>query len=168
MFGNTFNILCSLHWIQGPGPENGKPPFPHKSFSTPTRARGFTGHSVLIGIIQLLSHIWLFVITCMAKEQASLSYNILCSFLKLMSIESCPLSPMQSHHLIPLIPLLMSSIFPSISVSSNELDIHIRWPKSWSFNFSSVLPLNIALPLPKQNSCFQPYNKIEHWWSLVE
>ena len=132
MFGNAFNILCSLHWIQRPGPENGKPPFTHKSFFTPTRARGFTGHSVLIGIIQLLSHIWLFVITCMAKEQASLSYNILCSFLKLISIESV----MQSHHLIPLIPLLMSSIFPSISIFSNELVIHIRWPKCWSFNFS--------------------------------
>ena len=96
MFGNTFNILCSLPWIQGPAPENRKPPFPPKSFSAPTRAKGFTGPSVLIGIIQLLSHVWLFVITCMATEQASLSYTILCSFLKLMSIELV----MPSHHLI--------------------------------------------------------------------
>ena len=132
MFGYTFNILCSLPWIQGPAPEDGKPPLPLKSFSTPTRARGFTGHFVLIGILQLLSHVWLFVITCMATEQASLSFNILCGFLKLMSIESV----MPSHHLIPLIPLLLPTIFPSIRVSSNELAFHIRWPKCWSFIFN--------------------------------
>ena len=57
MFGNTFNILCSLPWIQEPAPENRKPPFPPKSFSAPTRAKGFTGPSVLIGIILLLSHV---------------------------------------------------------------------------------------------------------------
>ena len=32
--------------------------------------------------------------------------------------------------------LLLPSIFPSIRVFSNELDLHIRWSKCWSFNFS--------------------------------
>ena len=32
--------------------------------------------------------------------------------------------------------LLLLSIFPSIRVFSNELALHIRWPKYWSFNFS--------------------------------
>ena len=32
-----------------------------------------------------------------------------------------------------------SSIFPSIRVFSNELVLHIRWPKYWSFNFSFSL-----------------------------
>ena len=32
--------------------------------------------------------------------------------------------------------LLLPSIFPSIRVFSNELTIHIRWPKYWSFSIS--------------------------------
>ena len=38
----------------------------------------------------------------------------------------------------PLLPLLLTSIFPSIRVFSNESALHIRWPKycSFSFNFS--------------------------------
>ena len=44
-----------------------------------------------------------------------------------------------SHPLSPL--LLLSSIFPSIRVSSNKLALHIRWPKYWTFNFS-VSPSN--------------------------
>ena len=40
-----------------------------------------------------------------------------------------------SNHLILCRPLL-SSIFPSISVLSSELAVHIRWPKFWSFCFS--------------------------------
>ena len=47
-FGNTFKILCSLPWIQGPAPEDGKPPLPPKSFTTPTRATGLTGPQRLL------------------------------------------------------------------------------------------------------------------------
>ena len=32
--------------------------------------------------------------------------------------------------------LLLPSIFPSIKTCSNELPLHIRWPKHWSFRFS--------------------------------
>ena len=159
MFGNTFSILCSLPWIKGPAPENGKPPLPPKSLPTPTRAKGFTGPSVLIGIILLLSHVWHFVITCMASKQASLSYTILWSFLKLMCIKSM----MPSHHLIPLIPLLMPTIFPSIKASSNELLFTSDGISVGALSSASVLPLNIALQFPKQNSCFQSSNKFEHW-----
>ena len=43
---------------------------------------------------------------------------------------------MPSNHLILCGPLLLlSSIFPSIRVFSNELALHIRWPKYWSFSF---------------------------------
>ena len=52
---------------------------------------------------------------------------------KLMSIESV----MPSNHLILCHPfLLLSSIFPSIRVFSNELVLRIRWPKYWSFSFN--------------------------------
>ena len=33
--------------------------------------------------------------------------------------------------------LLLPSIFPSIRVFSNELALHIRWPKYWSFSISA-------------------------------
>ena len=42
-----------------------------------------------------------------------------------------------SNHLILCRPLLLlSSIFPRIRVFSNELALHIRWQKYWSFSFS--------------------------------
>ena len=73
-----------------------------------------------------------------AARQASLSFIITWSLLKLMSIESV----MPSKHLILCHPLLLlPSIFPSIRVFSDELGLHIRWPKCWSFNFS-ISPSN--------------------------
>ena len=54
------------------------------------------------------------------------------SLLKLMSIES--VTP--SNHLILCRPLLLTSIFPSIRVFSNESVLYIRWPKYWSFSMS--------------------------------
>ena len=66
-------------------------------------------------------------------RQASLSFTISWSLLKLMSIQSV----MSSNHLVLWHPhLLLPSIFPGIGVLSNELALHIRWPKYWSFNFS--------------------------------
>ena len=41
-----------------------------------------------------------------------------------------------SNHLILCCSLLLPSIFPSIKVFYNELALHIRWPKYWSFSFS--------------------------------
>ena len=51
-------------------------------------------------------------------------------------------SVMPSNHLILCRPrLLLPSIFPSISVFSNEWVLHLRWPKDWSFSFS-ISPSN--------------------------
>ena len=48
---------------------------------------------------------------------------------------SCPVMP--SNHLILCCPLLfLPLIFPSIKVFSNELALHIRWLKYWSFSVS--------------------------------
>ena len=67
-----------------------------------------------------------------AALQASLSFTISQSLLKLMLIELM----MPSSHLILCCPLLLlSSIFPSIRVFSNESALHIRWPKYWGFSF---------------------------------
>ena len=65
--------------------------------------------------------------------QASLSFTISQSLLKLMSIELV----MPSNRLILCHPLLLlPSIFPSISVFTNESALRIRWPKYWSFSIS--------------------------------
>ena len=68
-----------------------------------------------------------------AAYQASLSFTISQSFLKLMSIESV----MLSNHLILCRPIFLPpSIFPSIRVFSNESALCMRWPKYWSLSFS--------------------------------
>ena len=82
---------------------------------------------------QSLSYVQLFVTPWTAAHQASLSFTISQSLLKFMSIESV----MPSNHLVLCHPLLLlSSIFPSLRVFSNESTLHIRWPKYWSISFS--------------------------------
>ena len=73
-----------------------------------------------------------------AACQVSLSITNSQSLLKTMSI----VSMIPSNHLVLCHPLLFPpSIFPSIRVISNELVVHIRWPKYWSFSFS-ISPSN--------------------------
>ena len=73
-----------------------------------------------------------------AACQASLSFTISQSLLKLMSVESV----MPSNYLVLCHPLfLLPSILPSIRVFSSESALHIRWPKYWSFSFS-ISPSN--------------------------
>ena len=73
-----------------------------------------------------------------AACQASLSVINSQRLCKLISIESM----MPSNHLILCHPLLLlTSIFPSIRVFSNESGLHIRGPKYWSFSFN-ISPSN--------------------------
>ena len=74
----------------------------------------------------------LFATPWTAAHQASLSFTISWSLLKLMSVESV----MPSNQLILCHPLLLPSMFPSIRVFCNELTLRIRWPKHWSFSFN--------------------------------
>ena len=81
----------------------------------------------------MLSNVRLFATPLTAARQASLSFTISWSLLKLMSIES----GMPSNHLILCRPLLfLPSIFPSIRVFSNQSALRIRWSKYWSFSFN--------------------------------
>ena len=83
---------------------------------------------------QSLSCVWLLVTPRTAARQASLSITNSQSLLKLMSTASV----MPSNHLILCHPLLLApSIFPSIRVFSDESFLNIRWPKYWTFSFSS-------------------------------
>ena len=86
-----------------------------------------------------LSRVWLFATPWTAACQASLSFTISQSLLKLMSIESM----MPSNHLILCCPLLLPSVFPASG----------SFPMSWLFtsggqnieasDLASVLPVNI-------------------------
>ena len=83
--------------------------------------------------VQSLSCIQLFATPWTAACQASLSITSSRSPPKPRSIESV----IPSNHLILCRPLLLlPSIFPRISVFSNESAFHIRWPKYWSFSFN--------------------------------
>ena len=85
-----------------------------------------------------LSCVRLFVTPGTAACQASLSFTISWSLLKLMSIESL----MPSNHIILCHPLLLlPSVLPSIRVFSSELAFCIRCPEYWSFSFS-ISPSN--------------------------
>ena len=75
----------------------------------------------------------LFATPWTAARQASLSFTVSLSLLKLMSIESV----MPSNHLILCRPLLLlPSIFPNIRIIYGESALRIRWPKYWSFSIS--------------------------------
>ena len=85
----------------------------------------------------VLSHVRLFETPWAAAHQASLSFIIPWSLLKLMSIESV----MPSNYLICCPFILLPPIFSSIRVFSNELVLCIWWLKYWSFSFS-ISPSN--------------------------
>ena len=120
-------------------------PFPtHQLFVLFLLALSFAFHSgvvvvvVVVVVTQLLSCVLLFTTPWTTARQASLSFTVSWSLLKLMSIESVTLC----YHLILCRPLLLlPSIFPSIRVFSSESALLIRWPKYWSFSFS-VSPSN--------------------------
>ena len=82
--------------------------------------------------VQSLSHVQLFATSWTTAHQASLSFTISQSLLKLTCIESV----MPSNHFILCHPLLLPSVFPSIRVFFNESALRIRWPKYWSFSIS--------------------------------
>ena len=91
-----------------------------------------------ISSVQSLSHVRLFATPWTVAHHASLSITNSLNLLKLMSIKLV----MPSNHLILCCPLLLlSSIFPSNRLFSNESVFCMRWPKYWSFSFS-ISPSN--------------------------
>ena len=79
------------------------------------------------------SHVRLCATPWTAAHQASLSVTNSLSLLKLMSIKSV----MPSNHLTLCRPLLLlTSVFPSIRVFSDDSVLRIRWPKCWTFSIN--------------------------------
>ena len=90
-------------------------------------------HPFQFSSVQLLSRVQLFATARAAACQASLSITNSRSPPKPISIKSV----MSSNNLILCRSLLLlPSIFPSITVSSNESALYIRWPKYWSVSFN--------------------------------
>ena len=83
--------------------------------------------------VQSLSPVQLFATPWTAARQASKSFTISWSLLKLISVESLRTS---NHLILNRSLLLLPSIFASIRVFSNESALCIRWPTYWSFSIS--------------------------------
>ena len=82
--------------------------------------------------VQLLSRVWLCNPMNRSTPGLPVHHQLQCTP-KPMSTES----EKPSNHLILCRPLLLlPSIFPSIRVFSNDLVLHSRWPKYWSFSFN--------------------------------
>ena len=87
----------------------------------------------VVVVVQLLSHVWLFAAPWTAACQASLSFTISQSLLKLMTIESV----MSSNNLLLCHPLLfLPSIFPSIRAISNESALQVA--KVWKLQLQHL------------------------------
>ena len=105
--GSNLSLLYLLHW---------------QADSLPLSHLGSWTHHV---VVQLLSPVQILMTPWDAACQASLSFTISWSLLKLISFEIV----MPSNHLILCCPLFpLPSIFPKIRVFS-ESALHIRWPK---------------------------------------
>ena len=87
---------------------------------------------MLIIVILSVSHVLRFATPWTAACQVYLSSTISWSLLRLMSVDLV----MQSNQLILCHPLLLLAVYPSIRGFSNELALHIRWPKYRSFSIS--------------------------------
>ena len=85
--------------------------------------------------IHSISHVQL-----LATPRTVAHHTLLSSTFSQSLLKKCSLSVMPSSHLILCRSLLLTSIFPSIRVFSNESVLHIRWPKYWRFTFSISPP----------------------------
>ena len=132
----THSKSAPLPWIEEPVPEDGKPPLPPKTFTTPPGPQAWLDPKALLSDVlscQCLSHVQLFSISWGAVCQVSLSINNSWSLLKLMFIRSV----MPPNNFIFYLPLcLLPVIFPCIRVFSSESVLPINWPKYWRFSFS--------------------------------
>ena len=97
-------------------------------------------YSVHLVVVQSPSCVWLFATPCTAAHQASLSFNISQSLLKLMSIESM----MLFNHLILCGPLLSClQFFPASGSFSNESALCISGESIGASASASVLSMNL-------------------------
>ena len=129
-------VLQGIFPLQGlnPGLLHCKQILFHLSHQESPWNHNYDSYTGTIVVFQSLSQVPLLVTTWTAAHQVFLSFTISQSLLKLMCIELM----IPSNHLSLCHPLLfLPSIFPSIRDFSNEWALGIRWPKDWSFSFST-------------------------------
>ena len=107
----------------------------HRCFLSASLCVGAFSESLAV-VVQLLSCVWLSATPTTAACRASLSF-IISRMLKLMSIEPV----MLSNQFILFTLFYWLNYFLASGSFSNELGLHIRWPKYWSFSFS-ISPAN--------------------------
>ena len=110
-------------------------------------------------------HVQFFMTPWTAAHQASLSFTISQSLLRLMSTESVmPSNPLVLYH-----PLILPSIFPSCRVVSSEWALCIRWPMYWSFSTFkhrySLLATPTQCPGPGLKAWKRLNEKIQGIWT---
>ena len=103
--------------VFGRGPE-AEPGSGHKT-------KASSGKKMQFVVTQLPCHVWLFATPWTTVHQASLSFTISLSLLKLMYTELV----MPSNHPVLCHPHLLLLNFPSIKVFSNESTLRMRWPR---------------------------------------
>ena len=101
-------------------------------------------HQQIIVAVQSLSRVWLFATPWTAACQTSLSFTVSRSLLKLISVKSM----MSSNHLILCHPLLLPSIFPSISSFPMSQLFVSGGQITRASALASVLPMNIQGSFP--------------------
>ena len=125
-------------------------------------------------VVQSLSCVQFFATPRTIAHQASLSFTISQSLLKLLSIESMA----SSNHRIHCHSLLLPSIFPSIRVFSSKSVLRTRWPLYWSFSFSispssecsgliSFRDAWLDLPAVRGTLKSPPHHSSKHWFFLT-
>ena len=142
------NSLSFSHWSEITRSQLSKFSHVHKSASGLVVLLNWSVHLILchflpscfIIIVQSLSRVRLFVILWTTARQASLSFTISQSLLRLLSIESM----IPSNHLVLCCPLfLLPSVFPSLRVFSSELPFASSSQTILASASASVLPVSI-------------------------
>jgi len=130
-------LYCIWHRLHQSEIQNDSEQNPLTDYHQRSTVWKFRGLSVVV-VVQLLSHVWLFVTPWTATCQGSFFSTVSWSLFKFMYVESM----MVSNNLILCCPLLLlCSIYPSSRVFSSEWVLYIRWPKYWSFSFN-ISPSN--------------------------
>ena len=134
---HSSNIACRIPWTEEPnglqsGPSTKSVCQNRRNFCFQNGRKSSKSRVTTIVIIQLLSCVQLFATPWTAACQASLSFTVYCSLLKLMSFQvgdaiqpSYPLLPPSAHSL-NLSQKDWGFFFP------RESALHSRWPKYWN------------------------------------
>ena len=133
--GKNNGVGCHF-LIQGIFSNHGSNVFPTMVDSLSPSHPGKVSPSQTFVVVQLFSHVWLFLTPWTAACQAPCLHSLL-ELAQTKAIES--VMP-YSHLIICFLLSFLPSIFPSIRIFSNEWAFHIRWPQGAS---ASVLQMNI-------------------------